>query len=96
MVWKIFHKMEGKTSFNFQYPIEINNTLLTDVKKIAASFALYYKDMFKQKSLSKNSVLSTSIGLHLNLNFNSDYNSKFSISELKNAISSLNTSGAMA
>ena len=52
--------------------------------------------MFKQKSVSKNSVLSTSIGLHLNLNFNSDYNSEFSISELKNAISSLNTSGAMA
>ena len=58
---------------------------------------MFYKNTFQQNNNLKTcSNISTSIRIHLYLNFDSDYNSIFTISELKKAISSLNNNSAMA
>ena len=90
MVWKKIRKLTGKYVPRPLPTLKINNNLVTDPSEVAEKLGKHFSDISSAKNYSPHfqRIRQTQVTINFDPNNGDAYNAKFSLRELKNALSS--------
>ena len=95
-VWKMLRKMDGSPSFDFQYPIIDNGSFLEHSLDIANCFADNFSQHFNSTATVQNYYIKKlTIDSAIQLSYCTEYNTDFSLHELKQCLQNLNKKSSM-